>query len=74
MVESYEARMKLKEEAEFVRKVIMSCESPLHVESCNKLLSNLLDQYSGKVPLTTLEDVSIGLNTAIRVVQDQFKK
>jgi len=74
MVESYEARMKLKEEAEFVRKVIMSCESPLHVESCNNMLKNLINQYRGKVPLTTLEDVSIGLNTAIRVVQDQFKK
>lgn len=74
MVESYEARMKLKEEAEFVRKVIMSCESLLQIESCNNMLKNLIKQYRGKVPLTTLEDVSIGLSTAIRVVQDQFKK
>lgn len=42
MVESYEARMKLKEEAEFVRKVIMSCESLLQIESCNNMLKNLI--------------------------------
>ena len=74
MVESYEARMQLREEAKYVRKVIMSCESLAQIESCNTLLTNLLRQYNGKVPLSTLEDVSIGLSTAIRVVREQLHK
>lgn len=71
MVETYEERMALKKDAEFVRKVIMSCDRYDQVEACNNMLKNLIRQYKGKVPVTTLEDIQIGLSTAIHVVANQ---
>lgn len=72
MVETYEERMSLKKDAEYVRKVIMSCDNYLQMEACSNMLKNLIKQYKGKVPATTLEDIEIGLNTAILVLRNQL--
>lgn len=72
MVETYEERMSLKKDAEFVRKVIMSCDNYLQIEACSNMIKNLTKQYKGKVPATTLEDIEIGLNTAILVLRNQL--
>jgi hypothetical protein len=72
MVETYEERMNLKKDAEFVRKVIMSCHNYLQIEACSNMVKNLNKQYKGKVPATALEDIEIGLNTAIRVLRNQL--
>jgi len=74
MVETYEERMNLKKDAEYVRRVIMSCDNHAQLQACSNMIKNLTKQYKGKVPSITLEDVEFGLNTAVLVLRRELPK
>ena len=74
MVESYGERMKMQKEVDYVRNVIMSCNSLQQLEACHNMIKTLEKNYKGIVPEWTLEHATIGLNSAVHTISNNLPK